>query len=462
LAGGLRSLREDLFSSRKGIRDVAVSMAPQGVSLVTGLASAILLTRGLGPSGFGQYELVLSVVGVVFSLSELGIGQTSIRYASRAVARGDTRQQYAILQWAFRLRLGLATAVSLVLFFVAPILSSRIWHIDGLSGVLRLGLLAGIFGVLAAIPSIYYQSTRQFGMNARVLVSQSFIAFGGILILALLDRWSVFLVVLVTVAASAVRGLLFILLIPKASWLAPGTLRDLVVFRLSKILEPFQPRPHSKGTEAAEEPPGEFAFYMLLSSVLVMLTLRADLWLIGVYLDDYQIGLYSAAMRLTIPLSIILGAMNTALWPRVSSVTSASETIHLLKKTLVLSAAVAFAGAIYALVAPPLAPWLFGDSFRPTVLLGQLLSLRFCLAIVICPVGVIGYAFGLVRVYWVINLAQLIVTVVLNAAFLSLYGPIVSALVLILDDVIASFTVSFLVFQKIKGLESKTARPDMP
>lgn len=449
-AGRLRSWLSDFSSSQKGIQDVAVSMVPQGVSLVTGFASAILLTRGLGPSGFGQYELVLSVVGIAFSLSDLGIGQTSIRYASRAVAKGDTQQQCAILRWAFRLRLVLAIVISVVLFLISPILSTQIWHIDGLTGVLRLGLLAGVFGVIAAIPSIYYQSMRQFGMNAKVLVSQSLIAFAGILILALLDRWSVFLVVLVTVVASAVRGLLFILLIPKASLLESGDLRGLAAFRFSAILKQFQPSWNRKATETGEEPPGEFAFYMLLSSVLVMLSLRADIWLIGIYLDDYQIGLYSAAMRLTLPLAIILGAMNTALWPRASGVASASETRRLLKKTFAMSAAVAFAGVIYALAAPPLAPLLFGHQYHPTILLGQLLSLRYCIAILICPVAVIGYSYGLVRVYWVINLGQLVVTILLNAAFLDLYGPIVSALALILDDLISFFIVGLVILCKIK------------
>lgn len=425
-------------------------MVPQGVSLVTGFASAILLTRGLGPSGFGQYELVMSVVGIALSLSDLGIGQTTIRYASMAAAKGDTQQHFAVLRWAFWLRLVLALAVSAVLFVLAPILSKQIWRIEGLTGLLRLGLLAGIFGVIAAIPSIYYQSTRRFAMNAKVLVSQSLIAFAGILLLALLDRWSVFLVVMVTVVASAVRGLVFLHIIPKPALLAPESSRNLTVFRFPSLWKWVQPLSNRAEAASREGTPQEFAFYMLLSSILVMLTLRADVWLIGVYLDDYQVGLYSAAMRLTLPLAIILGAMNTAVWPRASSAGNTSEAIRLLKKTFGISVIVAIASMIYAVAAPLFAPLLFGDQYQPMVLLGQLLSFRYCIAILICPVAIIGYNFGLVRIYWVVNIVQLAVTVLLNVALLGVLGPIASAIALILDDVIAFFIAGFLILRRIK------------
>jgi O-antigen/teichoic acid export membrane protein len=182
--------------------------------------------------------------------------------------------------------------------------------------------------------------------------------------------------------------------------------------------------------------PGRFAFLMLLSSVIVMLTLRADIWLMGAFLDESQVGIYSAATRFTLPLTIVLNALNTALWPRVSALANAQVAMSLLKKTFRLSFLAAGGGLLYAMVVPLFTPLLFGSRYVDSVLLGQLLCLRYCFSLLICPVGVIGYSFGLARVYWLVNFIQLVIVVIMNVLLLPVYGPIGSALALIVNDVI--------------------------
>jgi len=66
-------LKETLLESQKGIRDVVILMLPQGVALVTGFITTILIARGLGPTGLGQYALVMSVAGIAASLSDMKV-----------------------------------------------------------------------------------------------------------------------------------------------------------------------------------------------------------------------------------------------------------------------------------------------------------------------------------------------------------------------------------------------------
>ncbi len=440
----------NIWQSRRGIQDVVISMIPQLVTVVTGFITSVLIARGLGPAGMGQYALVQSISSLAASLSDLGVGQTAIRYASQAIACNDTLTQHAVLRWAFRLRIILIILVTLAFFVLAPILANSIWHSTVLTPLIRLGLFVGIFTALASVPMIYFQSRKQFGMNAAVLVGQSLMAFGGILVLAWFNHWSVSGVITTTLVSTGLGALVFLLLIPKTAILVR---QDFAKLTWQNFWRSPQTNPTSS-SKLDDTSADKFAFFMLLSTVIVMLTLRADVWLMGIFLDNSQIGIYSVAMRFTLPLTIILNGLNTALWPRASGLTKMTETVTLLKKTFKLSLWVALGGVVYAIFVPLIAPWIFGDKYASSVFLAQLLSLRYCLAILTCPVGVISYSFGFVRILWLINLVQFIVVVFANILLLPVHGPIGSAIALIINDTIGLLVMGILTTKYIHAKQS--------
>src|SRR5659263_309065 len=122
-----------IFESLKAIEDVIVSAFPGVATLLTSAVTAALIARGLGPFGMGQYALVISVSAFIIGLSDMGIGQTAIRYASRAASQGDVEEQFAILRWTFRLRMLFVLGLSLVVFVLAPTIASTIWHDNSLT-----------------------------------------------------------------------------------------------------------------------------------------------------------------------------------------------------------------------------------------------------------------------------------------------------------------------------------------
>jgi len=85
------------------------------------------------------------------------------------------------------------------------------------------------------------------------------------------------------------------------------------------------------------------------------------------------------------PLTIVLNAINAALWPRASATKSSRETLAMLGQTFRLSFIVAVFAVVYSVVAPLLAPVLFGQAYAASTTLGQVLSIRYALAILICP-----------------------------------------------------------------------------
>ena len=442
-----QTMVETLIGSQRGIRDVLVLIVPQVVSVLSAFVTSMLIARGLGPSGIGKYALILSVSGVAASLSDLGIGQTAIRFASRAAALQDTPAQMAVLRWAFRLRIVFSLVVTALLVVLAPDLA-ELWKSPDLTPLMRIGLLGGIFAALASIPSIYYQSLKQFGRNAAINVGQTVMALAGVGLIAYLQLWSVQNVVIVTVIAAGVGAVVFLLSIPRIALVGRGP----VPTSAREVFKKIWKNPLSGGTSSPlqeDDSPTTFARFNLASTLIVLVILRLDVWLMGVFLESSDVGIYSIAMRFATPMSMLLTAIGGALWPRASAQLNLDDIRTLMRKTFRLSISLGLLSTIYAVFVPILAPLLFGEAFEGSTLLGQVLCLRFAIAIVILPVGVIGYSLGMVRIYWLVNLIQLIVVVAINISLLPILGPLAAALALLVSELIAVVMVGGLVWKRL-------------
>ncbi|MBK7259371.1 MAG: oligosaccharide flippase family protein [Ignavibacteriae bacterium] len=431
-----QGLANTVVDSKRGIRDVLVLIIPQVATVVAAFVTSVLIARGLGTEGMGQFALILSLAGVAASLSDLGIGQTAIRFASRAASVGDTDGQMSVLRWAFRLRLALSVAATGLLFFFAPQIAD-LWKSPGLTPIMRIGLIGGIFTALASIPSIYFQSLKKFGRNASINVAQTSITLFGIVLLAVLHLWSVQYVVIVSLIAAALGALIFILAIPRAALIGRNPLPRSIAEGWNKVWQ----NPLSTGTDAATplkegDDPATFARYNLASTVIVLIILRLDVWLMGAFLPKSDVGIYNIATRFATPLAIMLTAIGGALWPRASSHLTLDQIRAMMKKTFMLCGVLAFFGTLYAIFVPILAPLLFGKAFEGSVLLGQVLCIRYAFAILIAPIGIIGYSVGMVKVYWKINFAQMIAVVLVNVILLPQIGPLASALALLVNEII--------------------------
>lgn len=448
LAELIKEYKDHIQSSRKGIYDVFISILPQGVSLVTGVVTSVLLARGLGPSELGKYTLIISVSAMISSLSDLGIGQTAIRFASRCMANNDETGHRAVLRWAFRIRVLLVLAVSCITFFLSPLLARQFWHDESLSPLIRLSLVIGFLGAVASVSTIYFQSLKRFRANSAVMIFQALTLMAGIVGLEFFQVWTLEWVIIVSIMAYAVNAAAFLILVPKDSIFK---ISDFEYLRHGAVNYIKSPKFRNYSTETPDESTATvFAFFMMLSAGVVMLVVKADIWLMGYFLEPHQIGIYSAASRFALPLMMVVTAMNTVLWPRTSNLQQQPDVRKFVRGIFMMSGLVALAGVAYAAVAPFFIPYVFGEAYASGVILGQLLCFRFCLSLFLSPVGIIGLNYGFVRIIWLVNIIQLIVIILVNIWLLPLYGPIGSAIALISQELIGGVIAFFIIMRKMK------------
>lgn len=441
--------KELTVGARKGIEDVFVSMIPQAASIVSGLIISILLARGLGPAGVGNYSLIMTIPTLVAGLSDSGIGQTAIRYASKMAHIKDYRNMHAILRWAFNLRMLMVFIISITFYFIAPFISVNAWHNPQLTDLLRISLLIAIFGVISHIPTIYFQSLKKFKINTYISTIQTFLTLVGILIIAWFNAWSLDIVIAVSIITSGINALLFIFAVPRSIYFERRSLKGKSINYLIKNFWKA-PQIDHKGSEVEETSIHSFTFYMFISTLVVLVSSQMDIWLIGFFLDSSQVGIYTVARNFTIPLTVVLGAINTALWPRASALNSKNEIINLLKTTFKFSIIVAGLGLFYSIVAPLLTPLVFGSTYTSGILIGQILCIRYCISILICPLGLIGYSFGMVKYFWWINIIQLFTILIISVWLLPVIGILAAGLALISNEIVGAFILGNIFWRKSK------------
>ncbi len=445
----LQELEFIFSSSKRGVKDVLLATAPQAIQLVTGLIASVLIARGLGAAGMGEYTLAMTIAGLTISLSDLGIGQTAIRYASRALSSSDERGFLAVLRWAFRWRLLLVFVLAMILFFLSRWIAEEFWHLERLTFHVRLGIASGVIGSLASIPSAYFQSRKEFARNSTVLITQTLISLSGIFLLALFSYWSVEAVLVVGIIGGGIGTVIFMASVPLSSLFSR---EDSKRGSYSSLLRSPRVERTQDVVDTAE--PEAFALYFLASTILAIIILKVDVTLMGYFLSQEEVGQYGVATRFALPLAMILASINTALWPRASSAATLEAKKALLKKTLTMTSALSILVIGYSIAAPLLTPYLFGTAYEKSVFIGQLLCGRFVLAMCASPLGAIGYSFGLVRFFWIINLIQLVCVILLNVLLLPRIGAVGAAVALLVNESISFVMVGYMVWRKLKVLST--------
>jgi len=447
-----------IFESLKAIEDVIVSTLPGIAGLLTGVITAALIARGLGPFGMGQYALVISISTFTVGISDMGIGQTAIRYASRAASQHDEEGQFAILRWTFRLRMLFILGWSLVLFVLNPTIAGTIWHDSSLTPILQLSLLIAIFTTIAHVPTIYLQSIRRFRMNSIIQVAQALISFAGILLVAFFALWHVEFVILVSVIVAAIGALAFITVTPKAAFFKFDTSWRSIHFKLRGALTP----PAIKGGEPSALDSSSirsFARFNFVDQMISVVALNATVWILGIFLVKSQVGIYAVAVYVTVPLSVLTTAVTTAFWPRVAAATTLGGNKNLLRRANLLTIVTVAGGLIYAVFAPLLIPFVFGAGYASGILIARLLCLGWCVLLLTLPISLVSLNFGAVRISWLINLLTLIIIVTVNVWLLPIVGLLAAASAFFIAQISSGACSGIFLWSRMKRFAAQDVAP---
>lgn len=243
----------------------------------------ILLTRGFGKAGLGQYTAVMAWVFPLVIIIDCGMNTL----INRDVAQ-QPRAAAAYLQQAWHWRLGLAVIIIPLGWLGAAVVSNDPIIINALRVGICFAFIEAIFGSYTAVFRAWERMGPIWALNTGYFIAQ---LVGGVVVISLggtIVHW-----LLMMVVADALQLV--------ATW---GVWR-----RLAKGVEPL---PTISIALSKARP-------FLIAGLLAMLQMRLIIYLLDRFVPIDELGLYAAANRFIEAARLVPNALFAALFPRLAT-----------------------------------------------------------------------------------------------------------------------------------------------
>ena len=314
------------------VRNLSLQTISEGVALACGLASSIVLSQHLEVAGFGAFNYTFAFMYLFLALNDLGVNTIVVREISQAPSRAGE-----IIGSAIALRLTIAGAV-----LAAAWASIWLWPMDP-SLRLPLSLFALILPLNALnVPGMIFTTAMRFDLNALATI---------------VWRVSGLALILVTVALGyGVTAVLAALLVSEVIGLAAVYVmaRPLVTYRVHVDRAAWRTLMRSAAPVGA-------------SLLLTAIVNRVDFLMLERMASLEEVGLYSAAYRITNMLEKLPLLVMATLYPIMSQLATADRARlrEVYRRTFAHFAAAGIPiGLFMSAIAPYLTAWLFGEEYR--------------------------------------------------------------------------------------------------
>ncbi|MBM3205858.1 flippase [Candidatus Shapirobacteria bacterium] len=158
--------------SQKVALNTLIQVGTKIITVFFGFLTMVILTRFLGPSGYGDYMYVLTLVVLFGSLADWGTATIGVREASK-----NTSQQNLILSNIFILRLALAFVACLVMVLAAFFLPLKTANELLVRQGIVLGALILFLFVVKSSFGLIFQTKLQMQKLAWADITASFLIF---------------------------------------------------------------------------------------------------------------------------------------------------------------------------------------------------------------------------------------------------------------------------------------------
>ena len=316
------------------IKNNAYLLIAQGVILLSGLATSVVLARLLSKEDYGQYNYFFSIIGILAISALPGMGAAIMQ----AIANG--RDQVFIKGTKTRFK----------------------WSLIGAAVCLLIG--------------IYYYSSGETLLGKCFLVSSLFFPFyasfdgfyaflNGRQRFDLSSRYRsiywVLLTLAVILAVYFTRNLLWVV----AAYLATSTI--LYIFFLSKTIRTGNLNRHEDKTAIT------YGKQLTGIQAIGIAVLRFDKLIIGIALGFSDLAIYSIAVMIANLPSLLLTSVSTTIFPKTATMDEKVAYDEVKRRLPWLLVGMVIICGIGALLCPYVIPWLYSSKYLDSVLYTQLL-----------------------------------------------------------------------------------------
>ncbi|WGL63769.1 flippase [Pseudomonas sp. CW003PS] len=407
-------------------------MAEQMLRIVAGLLVGIWVARYLGPEQFGLFSYVLAFTAIFAGIAKLGLDGILVR---EFINQPQGRDVY--LGTAFWLKVIGAFVVMAIMAAVVPFTSN-----DSTTNLYIFIIAAGLVFQSFEVVEFYFQSQ----------VLAKVVSICKVIQLALSSAIKVYLVL--------TQADLF--------WFVCVTAFDTVSLAVSYFVA-YKIRGNVSFLKRFEWPVAKQllkdSWPLIFSSVVVMIYMRIDQIMIREMLGDYEVGIYSAAVRLSEAFYFIPMFVAASIFPAIINAKNKNKELYRQRLQKLYTFMVWFAIAI-AIPMTFLSGWLilllFGEAYQEA---GQVLMIHVWAAVFVF----LGAAFGryllaenLTKIAFQRTFLGALANILLNFWLIPVYGILGAAVATLIAQFITNYGYDFFDKRLHSQIAMKTKALCMP
>lgn len=311
-----KQLREVLRSAT--VRHSLITSGSIFLSSGLGAVFYLVLARALGPHDYGLFSLAIAIMGIVMTVSDLGLAQSLVKFVG---AHRENKHYFPYVKLAFRTKLIMGLASSVVLGLGAGVIAQVVFHQPELQSLLPLVGLSVLFQLLFFLSATIFQGLQKFTHWGTLQVGANLIRL--LLLLPLIYFSQISSVSsFITFSISYLAGF-----IASLFWLDLGWLK-------------------SKVTPEVKREFWDFNRWTAVFVILASITAKLDTVLTGRFLSLSDVGVYSLAATMVSFLPQLASAIGAVTTAKFAGIRDRTHEKTYLKKSLVFVTSISTAIAL--------------------------------------------------------------------------------------------------------------------
>lgn len=314
--------------SNKTIKNISVVTFGNMTNAFLGFVLLVVISRYLGPDKYGVFSVFFSLLMLMSKFGDLGTNQTLARYLSLYRGKNDKQHEQLVIGFIIGLTIVLSVVVLSLLGFGHELLA-KLLDVSSYSNLVLLTILFASILIFYDTFNVVIQASEKF---SAYVVSYSVVT--GIKIIGVL--------LMIYVLNTGLENLIYLYLIAPLGGAIYG-------YRYIKkhIINPIPVNLSSKSYKLMSP----FLLYMAIATLLSGIVEQLGVFVSSSMFENYDVGLYSAATKISTMVVVLTGSIGTVLVPKVSRYTDLADIVKFTKKASVLGT-VGFIGILPIVIFP--------------------------------------------------------------------------------------------------------------
>jgi O-antigen/teichoic acid export membrane protein len=408
-------------------KDTYTVFIGNGLAGFFGMIPMVLISRRLGPVGFGAFSVAFALFTLMSKLTDLGINFSLVKNISQSRVKGEKEKIKRFFWSSFWFKIGLAFLFGSLGFLFAKTISVKLFNSpDSLFFNQQVFIFVFLF-VFYDVLKVYFQANKKFLPGTLMYVWANFIKFVSIGFIYLFN-------------ISFTNFILIYILTPFLSGVS--------FFKKTKLKFRFKfyPKEFKQLTG--------FASWMAVSVLFAALGENLNIFMVSANLNEFQTGIYSAAEKFIIPVLLFTAALSTVLTSRASEFLELYQIKRFIKKIMLLQA-IMFLIFLIAIPFARIVPFILGQEYQPSIVVLQVLIIANFFRSAITPLNSVFYPLNKPIIFAINSVMQFVGLFSLNQVLIPLYQAKGAAWSLVVVNILIFVFNYLFLFYQLKKKEAE-------